>query len=78
MTISDIPALFGNGILMLIWGIGHTEKINYSSVINILCQPITESLTSECQHLQRNTCSHYIEKGNFQDHYMKHILLSCL
>ena len=61
----------------------HKKMINHSSVINILCQPIREFLTSECHHLSKLlvqiTCRSLSFKtiiSNilllfFQDHHMK-------
>ena len=58
----------------------HNKPIPHSWIINILCEPIRELLTSVYHYLSSNTYIQdcymkYILISFFQDHYMKHIII---
>ena len=60
--------------MLILYTIHTWQQVTHSRVIDILCQPISEMSTSECNHLYRNTFSNDIQKHSFQDHYMSYIL----
>ena len=70
--ICDIPVFFQkwNSLSNLI----HTLHVTNNPLLSY--QPIRKYFTSACSHLGRNTCSYYIQKHTYQDHYVKYILFS--
>ena len=63
-----------NGTLMPISYKNHiSHQITHSSVIDILCQPIRELFTSECQNLCRNTFLLHTEKYLWRSSYKIYI-----